>query len=1019
MHKKVYWKGIEELQKLPHHNKNTNKASVESPLNQEKNNDSLFSRRDFLKLMGFSVAATSLANCEAPIRKAIPYLNKPIDVDPGIPNYYASTYTQNGDYCSIVVKTREGRPIKIEGNNLCPLTQGGVNAQVEASVLSLYDQETLQYPQKKQQETTWNNLDHTIIEKFNHIQKNDGQIRIISHTIISPSTQQAIKNFKKKYPNTQHVVYDTTSYYGIRQANQEYFQQAIIPAYHFDKAQVIVSFGADFLGTWLSPIAFTKQYSKMRKVSKQKKYMSKHYQLEANLSLSGANADCRIPIHPHDEGIALICLYNILAKKMQKPIIATEKKLPYADHLKNIAQALWENRKKSLVVSGSNNTSIQILTNSINHLLGNYGHTIDLTHPNYTKQGNDKDMLKFVQELQQKKIQGIIFFNANPVYNHPQGKIIAQNLDKVDLTIATNSCLDETASLVQYNIPDHHYLASWNDACPQKNIFSLTQPTITPIFKTRSAPESLLIWADAPIKNYYQFVQTQWKNNFFHKQKKFTDFQKFWDHCLYNGVYPLEKEPTQHKKWQNLPLTLIQSHAKKIDQKQKKSLTLVFYEKIGIGNGMQANNPWLQEMPDPITKVCWDNYITIAQKMAKKYHLEPKEGKAPMVQLKVGKKIIQAPVIIQPGQHENTLGIAMGYGRTKGGKVANKVGINIFPWIQTIHGNMSYTISDILLTPLKKYYPLAQTQTHETYMGRENIIQETTLAHYQKNSFSGKPSLTIATSHGNKKPDSITLWKGHMYPNHHWGLVIDMNTCTGCSACTIACQAENNVPVVGKEEVINRREMHWIRIDRYYSSNATKNDIEGLAQAAENPEVSFQPMMCQHCNNAPCETVCPVLATTHSAEGLNQMTYNRCIGTRYCANNCPYKVRRFNWFKYHDNKKIKDNTAMNNSLGKMVLNPDVTVRARGVMEKCSLCIQRIQEGKLKAKLQKRKLLDNDIDTACATACPSDAIVFGDMNNPESKIYKILNQENTSRAYHVLEEIRTQPNVTYLRKVRNK
>ncbi len=1018
MSQKIYWKGIEELQNSPEFIKNA--AAFPDKTTKEKENH-LFSRRDFLKMMGFSVAAASLASCETPVRKAIPYLNKPVDIDPGIPNHYASTYIQEGVYCGIVVKTREGRPIKIEGNTLCPLTQGGVNAQVEASVLSLYDEERLQYPQENQTENSWDIIDKKIIQKLESIQQNQGKIYIISHTIISPSTKATIEIFKKKYPNTTHVVYDTPAYDSLIQANTQYFGKAIIPTYRFDKAQTIVSFSADFLGTWLSPIAFTKQYSKMRKVSEQKKKMSKHYQLEANLSLTGANADHRIPIHPQEEGIILIHLYNILAKKSNQTILPTQSKIPSIEKLEKIAQSLWQNQKQSLVISSHHDPSIQILINAINHLLGNYGHTIDFDNPHYTKQGDTQKMQQFVQALQKKQVAAAIFFNANPVYNHPQGAIIAKYLPQVPLSMATNDRLDETATLVHYNTPDHHYLESWNDASPQKNLFSLVQPTITPIFNTRSAPESLLLWSKAPVENYYSFLQSEWKKNLFIQQKEHKDFITFWDQCLYQGIFVVKKKNAPKTALSPLPFALIDAQVKKIHHNHinaSQALTLVLYEKIGLGNGTQANNPWLQEMPDPITKVCWDNYLTMSQTLAEQYTLQPKEGKAPVVQLHIGQQKIQIPVIIQPGQAFNTIGLAIGYGRKKGGKVANNVGINSFPLMPMVNGQWSHHITSIKLKPSGQYTTLAQTQTHETYMGKKNIVQETTLADYQKNPWAGSPSITIATNQGKEKPETITLWEGHMYPQHHWGLVIDMNACTGCSACTIACQAENNVPVVGKAEVANRREMHWIRIDRYYSSDATVNDLKGLEKAAENPDVTFQPMMCQHCNNAPCETVCPVLATTHSEEGLNQMTYNRCIGTRYCANNCPYKVRRFNWFKYHDNKKITANTSMNNSLGKMVLNPDVTVRARGVMEKCSLCTQRIQEGKLKAKMEKRKLADEDINTACATACPAEAIIFGDMNNPESKIYQTLHKENTARAYHVLEEIRTQPNVTYLRKIRN-
>ena len=386
------------------------------------------------------------------------------------------------------------------------------------------------------------------------------------------------------------------------------------------------------------------------------------------------------------------------------------------------------------------------------------------------------------------------------------------------------------------------------------------------------------------------------------------------------------------------------------------------------------------------------------------------------------------PVVIQPGQAQGTFGVALGYGRKLSGPVGDDVGVNAYLMLNSNSKYQNLTVDGIELTNTNESYRIAQTQTHHTIMGRESIIQETSLSEYVKDEYSVKYEFKVATWMGLEKPEAITLWKGHEYPNHHWVMSIDLNSCTGCGACTVACQVENNVPVVGKEEVLNRREMAWLRIDRYYSSDTDVHDFKGLENASENPDITFQPMMCQHCNNAPCETVCPVAATTHSSEGLNQMVYNRCIGTRYCANNCPYKVRRFNWFKYHDNKQFDKNSSMNNDLGKMVLNPDVTVRSRGVMEKCTFCVLRIQAGKLQAKKEKRRPIDGEINVACASACPSQALVFGDIKDKESKIYKLLKIEGSDktnlnvgeeRAYNVLQEIRVSPNVWYLRKVRNK
>ncbi|CAN5388010.1 TAT-variant-translocated molybdopterin oxidoreductase [soil metagenome] len=1009
---KYYWKGIEQLTNdtefVKHADKEFPGFNTDKDNSQESGSGS--SRRDFLKMMGFGIAAASLASCEAPIRKAIPYLNKPVEVEPGIPNYYASTSYNDGDYCSIVVKTREGRPIKIEGNKFSNITRGGLSAQVDASVLSLYDMERLIGPVINKNFTDWTQLDREVSSRLNSIAAAGGQIRIISHTILSPATKSVIADFTSRFPTTQHIMYDPFSVFGIRVANGRSFGQAVIPSYDFSRADVMVSFGADFLGTWISPIEFTKQYSKTRKLGKNKKGMSRHYQFEANLSLTGANADYRTPIRPSQEGAAVAALYNIIAG-------GGAGQAGDFPNLEHAARELMANRGRSIVVSGSNDPEIQTVVNAINSQLGNYGTTINLNIPVYYRQGNDIAMNRFIDEVSNGNISAVIFYNANPVYDHPSGGALVQALPNVSLSVATNDRMDETASVVQFVAPDSHYLESWNDAEPKSGYLSLAQPAITPIFNTRQAQESFLIWSNQREVNYYNYLQDSWRSNYFTDS---GDFQSFWDRTLYIGVIEPEVVPEGGAPAFAGNVGAAVQAINKVGQADENEIELVFYQKVGIGNGSMANNPWLQELPDPVTKVTWDNYLTVPVSMVERLNYRSEDRRGTMVTLTINDRTVTLPAIVQPGQAPGTVGLAVGYGRTNAGKVGNNVGINAYPFMRNINGIQSQFIAtDVMLEGISDRYRLAQTQTHETYMERKFVVQESILPEYQENPMAGRFVPQIATKKGPMPPESISLWQGHKYPNHHWGWAIDMNSCTGCSACLIACQSENNVPVVGKEEVLNRREMHWIRIDRYYSSKTPGGSYKELEVAAENPEVTFQVMTCQHCNNAPCETVCPVAATTHSTEGLNQMAYNRCIGTRYCANNCPYKVRRFNWFKYHQNEKFGVNTSMNNDLGRMVLNPDVTVRSRGVMEKCTLCVQRIQFGKLEAKKQGRRPVDGEIITACASACPADAIIFGDMNDPDSQLVKLLADEVEGRAYHVLEEINTNPNTYYLTKIRNK
>ena len=802
----------------------------------------------------------------------------------------------------------------------------------------------------------------------------------------------------------------------------------------FDNADVIVSFDADFLGTWIDPIEFTKRYSKTRKLDPKKKKMSRHYQFEANLSLTGANADYRTPTKPSEQGPAVLALYNALASATGNSSVSGGKDVKNID---KAASDLLKAKGKALVVSGSNDPAVQNIIAAINNMLGSYGSTINFSRYSKLKQGDEASFEEFVNDAAAGNVGAAIMLNCNPVYNHPQGAQLAEALAKVDFTISTADRKDETARKVSYIAPTSHFLESWGDAEPKNGAYMLVQPTISTLFNTRQQEASVLTWSGNNT-DYFEFLKSNWQQNFGDGKTGLT-YQSFWDKCLQDGVYHSEVEAPELVANVN-----VDASASAIASNYNGSgVELTLYYKVAIGDGTQANNPWLQETPDPITKATWDNYLTVSISDAKEWGITEAEAKSNRVNLTVNGTTLNLPVIIQPGQAKGTVGLALGYGRTSSGRVGDDLGVDANSLIAKLNGTQSYSVSSgVSIEVTSEMYQVAKTQTHQTYMDRGNVVQEATLKAYKKDSYAGREMPQISTWQsptGKVAPGELSLWKGHKYKDHHWGLAIDMNSCTGCSACHVACVSENNIPVVGRDEVINRRDMHWIRIDRYYSSDEAEvasatgiiDGYRALEVAAENPEVTFQPMMCQHCNNAGCETVCPVAATTHSTEGLNQMAYNRCIGTRYCANNCAYKVRRFNWFKYHDNTQFDKNLSMNNDLGKMVLNPDVTVRSRGVMEKCSMCVQRIQLGKLQAKKEGRRTNDDDITTACASACPADAIVFGDMNDSKSNIsqqlkikdqegdYGIDKQIGEERAYTVLEEIGAKPNVLYLTKIRNK
>ncbi len=557
---------------------------------------------------------------------------------------------------------------------------------------------------------------------------------------------------------------------------------------------------------------------------------------------------------------------------------------------------------------------------------------------------------------------------------------------------------DETAALCGYVCPDHHWLESWNDAEPYNNLFSFTQPTIHPLFDTRQVQESLLTWAGIET-DYHTYVKKYWEENIYPKQNEYSSFNDFWNHTLQKGVFSIETPATQCPLYD---FEFLGTHASDLVPPKAGGIELVIYEKVGIGSGRQANNPWLQELPDPISKAVWDNYLALSPSWAKEQGLEQEDV------VRISDQI-ELPVLLQPGQPYGTGSIAMGYGRTHAGKVGNGIGKNAFVFGLLKNGSKQFNIGSGTIEKTGNTYPLATTQTHHSMEGRP-LVRETVLEKWLENPAAGN------ALHKFTEEKSVSLYKKPHFDGFHWGLGIDLNKCIGCSACVTACQAENNVAVIGKEQVKNRRIMHWIRVDRYYSSATPETPDNSLSHEPEpdNPEVVHQVVMCQHCDNAPCENVCPVAATTHSDEGLNQMAYNRCIGTRYCMNNCPYRVRRFNWFRYVTNDKFDYN--FNDDLSRMVLNPDVVVRERGVVEKCSFCIQRIQEKKLKAKDENRLLRDGEIQTACVQACPTKALVFGDMSDPESKISKVM--ENP-RMYNLLEQLHTLPSVGFLTKVRNK
>jgi MoCo/4Fe-4S cofactor protein with predicted Tat translocation signal len=1005
---KKYWKGLEELNNEPEFvEKNKHEFAEPIPIEEVLSGNGLMAktpRRDFLKALGFGVGAVTLAACQkVPVHKSIPYLIKPEEITPGVANYYVSTY----DGHAVLVKTREGRPIKIEGNPNDLLSKGGLSGQAQASVLDLYDVNRLKNPLQNGNESTWNEVDAFVKNELTAIKAGGKKIRLVSSTVHSPSTLAVIADFIAQYPTAKHINYDAVSYTGIIQANQNSFGKAVLPHYNFDKADIIVSFGADFLGTWISPVEFTNQYVQNRNnKSLQNKKMSRHIQFETGMSLTGTNADVRIPVKPSEEGVALVNLYNQISgttlpgtKKLNN--VTADKALTI------VAKELQAAKGKALVVSGSNDVAAQVLVNAINSLLGSYGSTIDLD--NYSNQyaGNDHDFTEFVSEMNRGEVDAVLFLDANPAYEYHSSSAIKDALKKVRLRVSFSERNDETASLCNVVAPNHYYLEAWGDDNAIEGYYTVIQPTINPVYNTRQAEQSLLIWSDNAVKDYYTYVRNNWDKSLLAKGG--LSGQKGWETLLQTGFVKEADKPAGTYSFSrdlNGVAQTILNQSSQLEANGDGKLELQLYQTVAIRDGKRANNPWLQEMPDPVSKVTWDNFAAMSPTDLKKFGLVQGD----IINIDANGYAVALPILLQPGQAQGTISVAVGYGRTKAGPVGDGVGKNAFPFLTFRNGTFQATSIASFSKTGENPIVLAQTQTHHSFEGR-NVIRETTFKEYLKD-----PSSSSGEERKHKEYES--LWDEYERPAYNWVMAIDLNACTGCGACVVACSAENNIPVVGRDEVRRRREMHWIRIDRYYSFNDSGKEVTEEQEIStlkdlDHVSVVHQPMLCQHCDHAPCETVCPVLATVHSSEGINHMAYNRCVGTRYCANNCPYKVRRFNWFNYWNDARF-DNYLINEHTH-LVLNPDVTTRFRGVMEKCSMCIQRIQAGKLKAKIEKRPLKDGEIKVACQQTCPANAIVFGNRNDPNSEVSKALKSERT---YYVLEELNVQPGIGYQVKVRN-
>jgi len=961
-----------------------------------------------MQLAGFAVGGTAVLGCSRGVEHGVmPYLIRPEEVTPGRAYWYASVCGACPAGCGILAKDRDGRPIKLEGNPDHPLSAGGLCAAGQASVLGLYDSHRLRNPLRDGTAATWEEVDREIADSLRSLRASGGRVRFLTDSGVGPAERESIAAFLSGFADGRHVTYDPLSVSAIADAHLATHGARVVPRYRFDRAEVIVGLGADFLGRWVSPVEHTADYRSGRRVEGNGESFSHHVQFESRMTLTGSNADRRIAVESGSMATILAHLAAELARLggSSTPWGSISASPVEPQLIANLAKRLrGAPRGRTLVVCGDNDVTAQRLANHVNWQLGNYGTTVDLEGASTQLAGNDAELRALLDEIEAGEVDALFVRGVNPAYDLPSGEKIAVALETVGLLVVAAEQENETAKVARFVCPEPHFLEAWGDSEPAAGVVALRQPTIRPIGSTRPLLESLATWSGAPAAAY-DILREHWRNSVYPRTESGVSFKSFWNRTLHDGFARVRRDPGAASAVRSFDPSTVKAPAA-WRPPGSDEFGLEVHPSLAVLDGRHAHNPWLQELPDPVAKTVWDNFVAFSPEAAESMAI----SNGDVVRVTSGEVAIELPALVQPGQSARTLSVALGYGRAGTDRFAkvgpqwwegrptveegSVIGANAAPLIEWEDGTLAYSGHRVRVEKTSRRHGLATTQLHHSLdipkrlsmsgETRRPIVQEATLAAWRRDPASG--------GHGHH--DIASLWKDHPKSPHHWGMAIDLTACTGCSACVVACQAENNIPVVGKDEVARAREMHWMRIDRYYNGEGTDLDVVHM------------PMLCQHCDNAPCETVCPVQATAQSAEGLNQQIYNRCVGTRYCANNCPYKVRRFNWFRYPREERLQN-------LG---LNPDVTVRSRGVMEKCSLCVQRIQDAKAEANRRGRPLQDGDIQPACAQSCPAGAIVFGDMNDADSAV---AHEKHDPRHFAVLAELGVKPGVGYLTLIRNR
>jgi len=958
-----YWRSLEEVAETP---------AFEQWLHREfpagaSEWSAGFDRRHFLQIMAASLSLAGLSACtKQPLEKIVPYVKQPPELTPGKPLYFATALTLGGYANGVVVTSHEGRPTKIEGNADHPTSLGATNIFAQAAILDLYDPDRAQSVQRAGQPSDWEafvSAMHAILQ--DQETKQGAGVRILTETITSPTLYAQLLALLAKYPAAKWHQWDPLTRDSIREGARLAFGQAVEAQYAFANAEVILALDADFLSTHPASLRYAREFAGRRRIKQREgAAMNRLYVAEPTPTITGTMADHRLPVSSAEvEDLA-----RALAQRLG--ISAEAVATPHGEWLDAVARDLQAHAGKSIVLAGETQPpAVHALVHFINEKLGNIGKTITYTDCLESTAVNQLTSLKtLVADMQSGAVELLVMIEGNPVFSAPADLAFAEALGKVKTCVRLGLEENETSRFCHWHLPAAHALESWTDARAFDGTVSIVQPLIEPLFQGRTPHEVIDVLAREPGRSAYEIVRAYWQS------LGWLDFEKMWRRALNDGVVAKSTLPVREVKLAGSVPARTARPAPKLE--------VLFRADPAIWDGRFINNAWLQELPRPVTKLTWDNAALISPKLAEREKLE----NGAVVELKLQGHVLRAPVWIVPGQAENSVTLHLGYGRESVGRVGAGTGCNAHV-LRT--SAALWTADGLQLTRTGATYPLVSTQSHHSMEGRD-IVRTGTLAE-----FVSDPKSLEAGREPRPGPEETLYNPGEFpYRGYKWGLSIDLNVCLGCNACTIACQAENNIPVVGKHQVAVGRAMHWIRVDGYFSG--------GL----DNPEFQSQPVPCMHCENAPCELVCPVGATVHDDEGLNVQVYNRCIGTRYCSNNCPYKVRRFNFLEF--------NAGMT-AVQKMAKNPDVTVRSRGVMEKCTYCTQRINAARIAAELADRKVRDGEVLTACQAACPTEAIVFGDMNDPHSRVTAA---KARPLDYWMLGELNTRPRTSYLARLRN-